>query len=66
MRFNELLESNDDYEIRNLEKLDRILVKLCEMVIEGQQEDSVVAGQRLKPGRRTEPQNFMRTPTDTP
>jgi pyrimidine deaminase RibD-like protein len=44
MRFNELLESNDDYEIRNLEKLDRILVKLCEMVIEGQQEDSEFNG----------------------
>jgi pyrimidine deaminase RibD-like protein len=39
MRVTELLES-DDYEIHNHEKLDEILVKLCEMVIEGQQEDS--------------------------
>jgi pyrimidine deaminase RibD-like protein len=39
MRFVELLES-DDYEIHNHEKLDMILVKLCEMVIEAQQEDS--------------------------
>ena len=37
MRFSEL--KSDDYEIHNQEKLDRILVKLCEMVIEGQQED---------------------------
>ena len=39
MRVTELLES-DDYEIHNHEKLDEILVKLCEMIIEGQQEDS--------------------------
>jgi pyrimidine deaminase RibD-like protein len=39
MKINDLLES-DDYEIHNQEKLDRILVKLCEMVIEAQQEDS--------------------------
>jgi pyrimidine deaminase RibD-like protein len=38
MRFVELLES-DNYEIHNHEKLDMILVKLCEMVIEAQQED---------------------------
>ena len=40
MRITDLLESDDNYEIRNLEKLDKILVKLCEMIIEGQQEDS--------------------------
>jgi pyrimidine deaminase RibD-like protein len=39
MKVTELLES-DDYEIHNHEKLDEILVKLCEMIIEGQQEDS--------------------------
>lgn len=39
MKVTELLES-DDYEIHNHEKLDMILVKLCEMVIEGQHEDS--------------------------
>jgi len=39
MKITDLLES-DDYEIHNHEKLDQILVKLCEMVIEGQQEDS--------------------------
>jgi pyrimidine deaminase RibD-like protein len=39
MKVTELLES-DDYEIHNHEKLDMILVKLCEMVIEAQQEDS--------------------------
>jgi len=39
MRIIDLLESNDNYEIHNHEKLDEILVKLCEMIIEGQQED---------------------------
>jgi pyrimidine deaminase RibD-like protein len=43
MKINDLLES-DDYEIHNQEKLDRILVKLCEMVIEAQQEDSEYYG----------------------
>jgi pyrimidine deaminase RibD-like protein len=43
MKVTELLESNN-YEIHNLEKLDKILVKLCEMVIEGQQEDSKYNG----------------------
>ena len=33
-------EEQADYEIRNLEKLDKILVILCRMVIEGQQEDN--------------------------
>jgi pyrimidine deaminase RibD-like protein len=39
MRITDLLESDDNYEIHNHEKLDEILVKLCEMIIEGQQED---------------------------
>jgi pyrimidine deaminase RibD-like protein len=43
MKITDLLES-DDYEIHNHEKLDEILVKLCEMVIEGQQEDSKYYG----------------------
>ena len=32
-------EDESDYEIRNLEKLDNIMVILCRMVIEGQKED---------------------------
>ena len=38
MRFGELLESNE-YEIHNHEKLDKILVKLCEMIIDSQKQD---------------------------
>jgi pyrimidine deaminase RibD-like protein len=37
MRLNEF--DQEDYEIRNLTKLDGILVKLCRMVIEGQKRD---------------------------
>jgi pyrimidine deaminase RibD-like protein len=43
MKITELVESSN-YEIHNLEKLDRILVKLCEMVIEHQQRDSKYYG----------------------
>ena len=39
-RTNESLEENqDDYEIRNYDKLDNILSKLCEMVVKGQQSE---------------------------
>lgn len=40
MKITELVESSDNYEIHNQEKLDKILVKLCEMIVEAQQEDS--------------------------
>jgi len=35
-----IAENNDNYEIRNYEKLDSILVKLCQLVIQGQQDDA--------------------------
>jgi len=42
MRLNEFDQT--DYEIRNLKKLDSILVKLCEMIIEGQKNNSDFQG----------------------
>jgi pyrimidine deaminase RibD-like protein len=40
MKIRDLFESDTDYEIRNLEKLDLILVDLCKLVIEYQKKDS--------------------------
>ena len=40
MKIRDLFESDTDYEIRNLEKLDLILVDLCKLVIECQKKDS--------------------------
>jgi pyrimidine deaminase RibD-like protein len=37
-------ESQDDYEIHNYEKLDKILMLLCKMVIEGQKKDKEYYG----------------------
>lgn len=37
-------EDAQDYEIRNYEKLDGILVKLCRLVIQGQQDDAEQSG----------------------
>jgi len=39
MKINEVYDP-DRYEIHNLKKLDHILVKLCEMIVDGQQKDA--------------------------
>lgn len=40
MRFDEIKEAESDYEIKNLQKLDGIMVELCRLVIDNQKEDS--------------------------
>ena len=44
MKAFEFISENNSYEIRNLEKLDKILVKLCKMVIDHQKRDSEYYG----------------------
>jgi len=55
MKINEIYDP-DRYEIHNLKKLDRILVKLCKMIIQGQKKDAdyygMVAACVLDPDNR--------------
>ena len=54
--FFQISEDQEDWEIKNLDKLDGILVQLCELVIEGQKKDSehyaMVAAAILDPKNR--------------